>query len=63
MKKIEVESGELAVYNTLGQMAIIPTKNARWVKKKLAEGCHACIDRLIETLPDLNKKAEKGGSY
>jgi len=60
-KQVEVENGEICLVNSHGQMAIIPVKHAQWVKKKLDEGCNECIDRLIETLPDLNKKGGKVG--
>lgn len=62
-KNVEVESGELAIFSDNGTMAIVPAKNAAWVKKKLAEGCNECVDRLVATLPHIGKEAEKGGSY
>jgi hypothetical protein len=55
-KSLEVESGEVAIFSDKGVMAIIPKKNVTWVKKKLAENCHSCIDELIRTLPDMGYK-------
>lgn len=55
-KNVEVEGGELCLMNNKGNMAIIPVKRVAWVKKKLDEGCHACIDHYIEKLPKISGK-------
>lgn len=59
-KELEVEGGEICVMNDKGNMAIIPKRRVAWVKKKLDEGCHTCLDHYISTLPSIGNKAEKG---
>jgi len=62
-KLLEVEGGEMAISSSNGIMAIIPKNKVSWVRKKLEDGCHECIDSLIETLPSFdgdNQKAEDG---
>lgn len=54
-KELEVESGELAVMSSKGMMAIVPRNKARWVKQKISEGCHSCVDEYIKTLPNVGK--------
>jgi hypothetical protein len=39
---------------------IIPKDKAAWVKEKLKEGCHGCIDKLVETLPVMEDYADDG---
>ena len=54
MKKlVEVEGNEIAIRSSKGVMAIIPKSKVKWVKDRLAEGCHSCIDDFIKTLPKL----------
>lgn len=58
--KIEVEDRELFLVNEAGDKVIIPKDKAAWVKEKLKEGCHGCIDKLVETLPVMEDYAEDG---
>lgn len=59
-KNIEVEGGEIAIRNSHGDLAIIPKDKRDWVKQKLSEGCHSCIDSLVETLPVMEDYASDG---
>ena len=59
-KNIEVEGGEIAIRNSHGDLAIIPKDKKDWVKQKLSEGCHSCIDSLVETLPIADDYAQDG---
>jgi hypothetical protein len=59
-KNIEVEGGEIAIRNSNGDLAIIPKNKVNWVKQKLSEGCHDCIDSLVETLPVASQYARDG---
>ena len=52
-KSIEVEDKEMAIFSTTGVMAIVPKAKVKWVKERLAEGCHGCIDEFIKTLPKI----------
>ncbi len=54
-KHIEVEGSEIAVVSSTGAFAIIPKRRVAWVKKKLDEGCHTCLDAYIEKLPKIGK--------
>lgn len=58
--KVEVENKELALKNSYGDVVIIPVDKANWVKQKLSEGCHGCIDGLVESLPSMKDYAEDG---
>jgi len=62
-KNIEVEGGEIAIRNSHGDLAIIPKDKRNWVKQKLSEGCHNCIDSLVETLPIASQYAQDGTVY
>jgi len=62
-KNIEVEDGEIAIRNSHGDLAIIPKDKRNWVKQKLSEGCHSCIDSLVETLPVASQYAQDGSVY
>lgn len=62
-KNIEVEGGEIAIRNSHGDLAIIPKDKRDWVKQKLSEGCHGCIDSLVETLPVASQYAQDGTVY
>lgn len=57
---IEAEGSELIIKNKAGDLAIIPKNKASWVKQKLKEGCHDCIDKLVETLPVMEDYAQDG---
>lgn len=59
-KNIEVEGGEIAIRNSHGDLAIIPKDRRNWIKQKLSEGCHGCIDSLVETLPVMEDYAQDG---
>lgn len=60
---VEAESDELILKNKHGDHVIIPSNKRKWVQKKLDEGCHKCIDALVETLPVSSQYAEDGGLY
>jgi hypothetical protein len=60
---VEAESDELILKNKHGDHVIIPSNKRKWVQKKLDEGCHKCIDALVETLPVSSQYAEEGGLY
>lgn len=60
---VEAESDELILKNKHGDHVIIPSNKRKWVQKKLDEGCHKCIDALVETLPISSQYAEEGGLY
>lgn len=62
-KNIEVEGGEIAIRNSHGDLAIIPKDKINWVKQKLSEGCHDCIDGLVETLPIASQYAQDGSLF
>ena len=62
-KNIEVEGGEIAIRNSNGDLAIIPKNKRNWVKQKLSENCHDCIDSLVETLPVASQYAQDGSVY
>ena len=61
-RKIEVnaEHNEIILENSHGDKVIIPANKRNWVKQKLSEGCHGCIDSLVETLPVAADYAEDG---
>ena len=58
-KVLEVEGEEIAIFSTKGIMAIVPKNKVNWVKKKLNEGCHECIDEFVKTLPDFDNNGQK----
>ncbi len=62
-KNIEVEGGEVAIRNSFGDLAIIPANKRNWVKQKLSENCHDCIDSLVETLPVASQYAQDGSWF
>ena len=57
---IEAEHNELILENSHGDKVIIPANKRNWVKQKLSEGCHSCIDSLVETLPVMEDYAQDG---
>lgn len=61
--KVEAEHNELILENSHGDKVIIPTNKRNWVKQKLSEGCHSCIDSLVETLPVASQYAQDGSVY
>ena len=64
-RKIEVnaEHNEIILENSHGDKVIIPANKRNWVKQKLSEGCHGCIDSLVETLPVASQYAQDGSVY
>ena len=58
--KVEAENLELILENSYGDKVIIPANKRNWVKQKLSEECHSCIDSLVETLPVAADYAEDG---
>jgi hypothetical protein len=52
---IEVEGKEIAIKSSKGVMAIIPKKDVEWVKKKIKEGCHECVDHYVNGLKRFDK--------
>ena len=61
--KVEAEHNELILENSHGDKVIIPANKRNWVKQKLSEGCHNCIDSLVETLPVASQYAQDGSVY
>lgn len=61
--KVEAEHNELILENSHGDKVIIPANKRNWVKQKLSEGCHNCIDSLVETLPIASQYAGDGSVY
>lgn len=61
--KVEAEHNELILENSYGDKVIIPANKRNWVKQKLSEGCHNCIDSLVETLPVASQYAQDGSVY
>ena len=60
---VEAEHNELILENSNGDKVIIPANKRNWVKQKLSEGCHNCIDSLVETLPVTSQYAGDGSVY
>ena len=60
---IEAEHNELILENSHGDKVIIPANKRNWVKQKLSEGCHSCIDSLVETLPVASQYAQDGSWF
>ena len=60
---VEAENLELILENSNGDKVIIPANKRNWVKQKLSEGCHDCIDSLVETLPVASQYAQDGSVY
>lgn len=52
---VEVEGSEIAIRSSTGVMAIIPKKDVDWVKKKIKEGCHECVDHYVNSLKRFDK--------
>ena len=60
---IEAEGSELILKNKAGDYVIIPKKYRTEVQDMVKDGCHGCIDRLVETLPVMNDYAEDGSLF
>ena len=61
--KIEAEGSELVLKNKAGDYVIIPKKYRTEVQDMLKDGCHGCIDNLVDTLPVMEDYAEDGSLY
>jgi hypothetical protein len=61
--KVEAEHNELILENSNGDKVIVPANKRNWVKQKLSEGCHNCIDSLVETLPIASQYAQDGSWF
>ena len=57
---IEAEGGELILKNSAGDHVIIPKKHRAEVQGMIKDGCHGCIDALVNTLPVMADYAEDG---
>ena len=57
---IEAEGSELVLKNKVGDYVIIPKKYRVEVQDMIKEGCHGCIDALVETLPIMEDYASDG---
>ena len=60
---IEAEGKELILKNKAGDYVIIPKKYRTEVQGMIKDGCHGCIDSLVETLPVMSDYAEDGSLY
>jgi hypothetical protein len=60
MKQVEVESGELALKNSFGDIVIIPKKNRLEVEGMIKDKCWGCIDAFVDKLPVMEDYAEGG---
>jgi hypothetical protein len=60
---VEAEGQELILSNTHGDKVIIPRDKREWVKNKMQQGCHDCIDKLVATLPTVQNYAKDGSVY
>ena len=57
---IEAEGSELILKNKAGDYVIIPKKYRTEVQGMIKDGCHGCIDNLVETLPVMEDYAQDG---
>ena len=57
---IEAEGNELVLKNKAGDYVIIPKKYRTEVQDMIKDGCHKCIDSLVETLPVMEDYAQDG---
>lgn len=57
---IEAEGSELILKNKQGDSVIIPKKYRQEVQDMIKDGCHSCIDNLVETLPSIEHYAQDG---
>lgn len=60
---INAENNELVLRNKVGDYVIIPKKHRTEVLGMLKDGCHSCIDSLVETLPVMEDYAQDGSLY
>jgi hypothetical protein len=57
---IEAEGSELILRNKAGDYVIIPKKYRTEVQGMIKDGCHGCIDALVDTLPVMADYAPDG---
>ena len=57
---VEVEGQELILRNANSDYVIIPKKYRTEVQDMIKDGCHGCIDNLVDTLPVMADYAEDG---
>ena len=57
---VEAENNELVLKNKEGDYVIIPKKYRTEVQGMIKDGCHGCIDKLVETLPVMADYADDG---
>ena len=57
---IEAEGNELVLKNKADDYVIIPKKYRLEVQDMIKDGCHECIDVLVETLPVMEDYEEDG---
>ena len=57
---VNVEGSELILKNKAGDYVIIPKKYRLEVQDMIKDGCHGCIDKIVETLPVMEDYAEDG---
>jgi hypothetical protein len=60
---VEAEHGELILKNKAGDHVIIPAEKRALVSLRMAQGCHSCIDEIVNSLPVAKKYAEMGSLY
>ena len=60
---IEAEKNEIIIRNEAEDYAIIPAKYRSEIQKMLEEGCHDCIDSLVDTLPVMDDYAHDGSLF
>lgn len=61
--QVEAEGGELIIRNGNSDYVIIPKKYRTEVQDMIKDGCHGCIDKLVETLPVMEDYAQDGSLY
>ena len=57
---VEAEGSELILKNKTGDYVVIPKKYRTEVQGMIKDGCHGCIDKIVETLPVMADYAEDG---
>ena len=62
-KRIEVEKGELALRNNVGDLAIIPANKREDVLRLLEDNDYDAIDKIVRRLPSMSDYAEDGTIY
>lgn len=57
---VEAEGSELILKNKTGDYVVIPKKYRTEVQGMIKDGCHGCIDKIVETLPVMADYAGDG---